>query len=72
MSLPAISLVPQFVTNEKGERTAVILSMEQFEAILDALEDIEDAKAVEEARSLPSLPHEAFMSELRADGLLPD
>jgi len=33
---------PEFVVDEKGRRTKVILDIEDYEKLLEALEDIED------------------------------
>lgn len=39
----------QFVTNERGERTGVLLSVEEYERLLDAAEEVEDQRAHDEA-----------------------
>lgn len=57
----------QYITNEAGEKTAVILSMEQFQELL---EDIEDLAAVAERREEPTIPHEDVVAGLKRDGLL--
>lgn len=59
----------QYITNESGERSGVILSIEDFEALL---EDLEDLALVLERQHEPTIPHEAFKAELKKDGLLPD
>jgi PHD/YefM family antitoxin component YafN of YafNO toxin-antitoxin module len=40
----------QFITNEKGERTAVIISIEDYEEIIERLEDLADIRAYDEAK----------------------
>lgn len=40
----------RYITDEQGRRTAVVLSIEEFEALLEAAEDAEDARAVDELR----------------------
>lgn len=57
----------QYITNESGERRSVILSIEDFEALL---EDLEDLALVTERRNEPTMSHEAFKAELKKDGLL--
>jgi hypothetical protein len=57
----------QFVTNETGEKTAVILPIEEFQELL---EDIEDLAAVAERREEPTLSHEELLAELKRDGLI--
>ncbi len=62
-------LHPQYITNESGEKTSVILPMAEFQELL---EDIEDLAAVAERRDEPTISHEALIAELKADGLLQD
>ena len=57
----------QYVTNEQGQKTAVILPIEQFEELL---EDIEDLATVAERREEPTIAHADLVSELKQDGLL--
>jgi hypothetical protein len=38
----------RYVTNEKGERVGVILSVDEYERLLEALEDLEDLRAADE------------------------
>ena len=44
-----------YITNEAGEKTAVILPIEEFEELL---EDIEDIAALIERRDEPTIPFE--------------
>ena len=57
----------QFVTDEAGEKTAVILPIDEF---LELIEDIEDLAVVAERREEPTISHEQLVDELRRDGLL--
>ncbi len=57
----------QYITNEAGEKTAVILTMEQFQELL---EDIEDLAAIAERREEPTIPHDDVVAGLKRDGLL--
>ena len=57
----------QYVTNGSGEKTAVILPLDQFQELM---EDLEDLAAVAERRGEPTIAHEDLVSELRQDGLL--
>jgi hypothetical protein len=63
------SLNPQYVTNEDGEQTAVIIPIGPFR---DLLEDIEDLAAVAERREEATISHEEVVAQLKRDGLLPD
>lgn len=65
-------LKPQFVTDEHGQPVAVILSMSEFEAISELLEDIEDASEIEKRRGETSIPHADAMRMAREDIALPD
>ena len=46
----------QFITNEKGERTAVIISIEEYEKLLDELEDAEAISEYHEAKASGETP----------------
>ena len=63
----------QFVVDEKGRRTAVLLPIRQYRKLLDALEDLEDIRAADEARAEGGepIPWEQVKAELRAQGKLP-
>ena len=52
----------QYITNQTGEKTAVVLSMEDFQELL---EDIEDLATVAERRDEPTVSHEAALAESR-------
>ena len=39
----------QFITNEEGERTAVVLPMEEYEELMERLEDAEALREADEA-----------------------
>jgi hypothetical protein len=58
----------QFLTDSSGKKTAVVLSLEDYEELL---EDLEDLAVISERRDEPGVPHEEFLNKLRADGLLP-
>ena len=57
----------KYVTNQAGDKTEVILPINEFE---DLLEDIEDLAAVAERREEPTISHEQLLAELKKDGLL--
>jgi PHD/YefM family antitoxin component YafN of YafNO toxin-antitoxin module len=62
-------LQAQYVTNKKGKKVAVILPIEEFQELL---EDIEDLAVLAERRDEPTTPHEEVMAKLKRDGLLQD
>ena len=57
----------QYITNEAGEKSAVILSLEEFQELI---EDIEDLAAIAERRDEPTISHEDLVAELKRDGLV--
>ena len=62
----------QFVVDESGKRTAAILDMQSWEAILSSLEEIEDVRLIrdrmENWRTKEDwTPWDAFERELEAD-----
>ena len=62
-------LQAQYITDEKGKKTAVILPIEEFEELL---EDIEDLAVLLERRDEPTVPFDEVVTKLKQDGLLPD
>ena len=57
----------EYVTNRAGEKTAVIVPIDNFEELM---EDIGDLAAVAERREKPVITHEQLLNELKQDGLL--
>lgn len=57
----------QYITNETGEKTAVILPIAEF---YELIEDIEDLATVAERREEPTISHEDLIVELKRDGLI--
>jgi hypothetical protein len=60
-------LALNYITNESGEKTAVILSIAQFEELL---EDLEDLAIVAERRDEPTTSHQDLIAELKQDGII--
>lgn len=46
----------QFLTNEKGEKIAVVISIEEYEKLLEELEELEDVRAYDEAKASRETP----------------
>lgn len=59
--------MPQYITNHEGERVSVILPIEEYESLM---EDIDDLATIAQRKTEFSVPHEEFLSELKEDGLL--
>ena len=55
----------QFITNIEGERTAVILPIEEYESML---EDFAVIRAAYESRNDPGRPMDEVVAEMRAAG----
>ncbi len=51
----------KYITDDRGERTAVVLPISDYEKLL---EDLEDLAVVAERRAEPTIPHEQLVSEL--------
>jgi len=60
-------LHPQYITDASGHKLSVVLPVDEFEQIL---EDLEDLAVVAERRDEESISHEAFVEELKRDGIL--
>ena len=46
----------QFLTNEKGERIAVVIDIEEYERLIEAVEDAEDVRAYDEVKASDEAP----------------
>ena len=57
----------QYVTNDAGEKTAVILPINQFEELI---EDMEDLAMASEQCDESSISHKDLVAELKRDGLI--
>lgn len=62
-----MSQAVQYLTDAEGERTAVVLSLSDYEKLL---EDLQDLAVIAERRSEPTVSHEELVAELKRDGLL--
>ena len=51
----------KYITDDHGERTAVVLPISDYQKLL---EDLEDLAVAAERRGEPTIPHEQFVSEL--------
>jgi hypothetical protein len=51
----------KYITDDQGERTAVVLPISDYEKLL---EDLNDLAVVAERRGEPTIPHEQFASQL--------
>lgn len=57
----------QYITDEKGDKVAVILPIEEFEELLLDLEDLKD---ISNRKNEETIDHDDLLEELKNDGLL--
>ena len=57
----------QYIVNGNGQKTAVVLPVEEYEELL---EDIHDLAIIAERRDEPTITFEELKKKLRKDGLL--
>jgi PHD/YefM family antitoxin component YafN of YafNO toxin-antitoxin module len=61
----------RYIVDENGKRTGVILSVEEYERMIEALEDLEDVRLYDEAKAALQrgeseiVPLEQAMREIR-------
>ena len=60
-------LQEKYIVDEKGQRTAVVLPVEEYEELL---EDLHDLAVIAERRDEPTITFEELKKRLRQDGLL--
>ena len=61
-----MSATVQYLTNEKGRKTAVVLPIESYEKLL---EDLDDLAIIAERRGEATIPHAEFKKGLKRNGL---
>ena len=64
-----MSQVVQYLTNEGGEKTAVVIPITDYEKLL---EDLDNLSVIAARRDESTISHDQFKEELKRDGLLPD
>ena len=60
---------PQYITDIDGKKKAVILPIEEYEELL---EDLEDMAVASQRKDEPTVSHEQLLRELHEDGILPN
>jgi len=60
-------LQARYITDENGKKTAVVIPIEEYEELL---EDLEDLAVLAERREEPSLTFEEVIARLKQNGLL--
>jgi len=64
-----MSASTQFLTDSRGEKVAVVLPLEEYDSLM---EDLQDLAVLAERRDEPRLSLDEVKERLKADGLLPD
>jgi PHD/YefM family antitoxin component YafN of YafNO toxin-antitoxin module len=65
----APKLKPEYVIDEKGHKKAIILSIAEYEELM---EDLQDLAVLAERREEPVISHADVMEELSRNGYLPN
>jgi PHD/YefM family antitoxin component YafN of YafNO toxin-antitoxin module len=65
----APKLKPEYVIDINGNKKAVILSIEEYEELI---EDLRDLAVLAERREEPVIPHADVVAELKRNGYLPN
>ena len=65
-----MSINPKYIMNVKGKQTGVVLTVKEFNELIEAYEDLQDIAAYEKAKALGSdtISWEQAKAELRALG----
>ncbi len=59
-------MTPQFLVDANGQRTAVVLPIQDFRALVERLEELEDLRLIEERKNEPTIPISS-LEDLLAD-----
>jgi len=64
------STAKQYVVDEKGDRVGVLLSLEDYQKLLDELEEPESLRAYDAAKASceEAIPFEEAIAEIEKDG----
>jgi hypothetical protein len=57
----------RFLTNEKGEKIAVVISIEEYEKLLEQLDELDDVRAFDDTQASDegSIPFDQAISETK-------
>ncbi len=64
-----ITVHPQYITDKEGNKISVVLPIKEYESMLEDLEEMEDIKLYDEAKTLkePSVPIDEAFRLIEAD-----
>lgn len=59
------AIQPQYITDARGKRVSVILPMQQWQQVLDQLEEIEDIRLYDQvkANQEPTTPFDEYLKK---------
>ncbi|QKJ30839.1 hypothetical protein HQ865_14135 [Mucilaginibacter mali] len=59
---------PQYITNENGERISVVLPVDEYERMIQELEDMDDVKLYDKVKNAneSSMPFDAYLKQRAA------
>ena len=62
------ALRQQFITNNQGKKVGILLPIDEYNKMLERLEELEDIKAYDEAKANnePTIPAEQAFKEIEA------
>jgi hypothetical protein len=65
-----VTIHPDYIVDENQNRKSVILPLEEWERIIEELEELDDVRAYDEAKTGPqdSIPFEQAVSEIGERG----
>lgn len=58
---------PQYLVNKEGQKTAVVIPLEEYE---EMLEDLHDLAIIAERKDEPTISMKELKERLKADGLI--
>ena len=67
-----LNIKPKYLVNNKGRKTAVVLSMKEYRLLIEHLEDLEDILEMDAAvkTEVESRPYQEIRAELKKEGKL--
>lgn len=63
-----MTLHPQYITDEEGKKISVVLPMDEFEQIMEDLDELEDIRLYDEAKK-DDQPYDSFDEYVKKRGL---
>jgi hypothetical protein len=64
-----LNMHPKYITDEHGNKVSVMLSVKEFDAILEELEALDDIRLYDEVKMLnePSVPLDDAFKQIESD-----